>query len=148
MTSREYAEDIKQCFITEHIDHLIDILTYLDNVEPNEFGIYDYDEGDEEDYCEVIDDVRRKFKIHLYNTDITDEEIRRPTFNKPVNGIIESILYKPIIMDKEDISRKEIAQYIDLREFADEIRFSFANTGYNIISIKKDCILFVGKPMG
>lgn len=147
MTSQEYAEDIKSYFVSEHIDHLIEILTYLDSVEPNEFGIYDYEEGDEEDYCEVVDDVRRKFKIHLYNKDITDDEIRKPTFNKPTNGIIESCLYKPLIMEKQPINRKEIALYIDLREFADEIRFSFANTGYNIISIQKDCILFVGQPM-
>ena len=78
---------------------------------------------------------------------LTDDEIRKPTFNKPTNGIIESCLYKPLIMEKQPINRKEIAQYIDLREFADEIRFSFANTGYNIISIQKDCILFVGQPM-
>ena len=147
MNSQEYAEDLKTYFIEEHIDHLISILTYLDTREPNEFGIYDFDEGDEEDYCEVVDDVRRKFKIHLYNKDITDEEIRKPSFNKPTNGIIESCLYKPLIMDKLPISRSEIAQYIDLRDFEDEIRFSFANSGYNIVSIKKDCIMFVGQSM-
>lgn len=142
MTNEEYAEQVKEAIIEDHVQHLVNILTYIDD-DIDEEGIYT--EDDVLDYCEVSDWNRKKYKIHLYNKDITDEEIRLPNFNKPTNGIIESCLYKHILVDKKEINRAEIAKHIDLREFKEEIEFVFANTGYSVISIKKDVIFFVGQ---